>query len=114
MVFTEPDLGVIGVAVRGELALDGPLLMSAPVVFDAAFLEIPFQIDPDGDLRLGSSRPIDTFDLWPVHPTVEAYISGDEVERANQDDDQASCAVAARMVADHFLRLHESECGGDR
>ena len=114
MVFTEPDAGVIGVAVGIVLDLEGPLLLGAPFDLDAAFLEIPFRIDPDGELRLGSAGVIDAFDLWPVASQVEAYITtGRNQEDEVGGEDQASCAMAARVVADHFLHLHESECGGN-
>ena len=113
MVFTEPDAGVIGVAVRIVMNLEGPLLLSAPFELDAAFLELPFRIEPDGELRLGSEGAIDAFDLWPVASLVEAYIVGQNLEDEVGGEDQSSCAVAARVVADHFLNLHESECGGN-
>ena len=113
MVFTEPDVGVIGVAVRLDLDLEGPLLLTTPFDLDAAFLQIPFRIDPDGELHLGSAAAIDAFDLWPVAPMVEAYLADEDVE-AGDGEEQASCAGAARVVADHFLSLHESECGGGR
>ena len=110
MIFSEPDAGVMGVAVRMVLDLEGPLLLSNPFDLNAAFLEIPFRIEPDGELRLGSIGSIDAFDLWPVATAVEAYLAGEELE-APLREDQASCAAAARVVADHFLMLHDSECG---
>ena len=59
-----------------------------------------------------SDVAIDAFDLWPVDPRVEAYLSGTETTTGDQD--QAACAMAARVVADHFLSLHASECDGFR
>ena len=113
MVFTGPDAGVIGVAVRIVMELEGPSRLATPFDLDAAFLELPFRIDPDGELRLGSAAAIDAFDLWPVAPMLESYIM-EGPSREVSGEDQASCAAAARVVADHFLHLHETECGGNR
>ena len=111
VVFTEPDAGMIGVAVGISLDLQGPMRMAAPFTLEAAFLRFPFRIDPDGGLRLGSADPIDAFELWPLDPFVESFIAERETAM-DSGGHRASCAETARVVADHFLRLHESECGG--
>lgn len=113
MAFSTPDAGVLGIAVRIDLDVDGSGPRSIPFAFEPVFLAIPFRIDPDGGLRLGSADPIDAFDLWPVASQVEAYFTGVEVP-GGESGDQAACALAARGVADHFLSLHASECGGLR
>ena len=112
MAFSDPDAGTIGVAVRIGIELEGAELQAIPFESEPAFLTVPFRIDPDGGLRLGSDLVIDAFDLWPVDPRVEAYLSGTETTAG--DEDQAACAMAARVVADHFLSLHASECDGFR
>ena len=110
MAFTEPDAGVLGVAVRIVMDLEGSLVPTGPFDLDAVFLQVPFRIEPDGGLRLGSVEVMDAFDLWPVHRQVEAYIKDLDREGVDEED-PASCALAARVVADHFLGLHASECG---
>ena len=113
MAFTAPDAGTIGISVRIGIELEGPELRAIPFEPESAFLTVPFRVDPDGGLRLGSDVGIDAFDLWPVDPRVEAYLSGTEAP-ATGGEDQVACAMAARVVADHFLSLHASECDGFR
>ncbi len=111
MAFTGRDSGMIGVAVRVDLDPAGRLPISIPFGMNAVFLQMPFQMEPGGGIRIGSVEAMDAFELWPVAPAVEGYIT-DRWTPAPADDEQMICAESARVVADHFLSIHASECDG--
>jgi hypothetical protein len=114
--FESENRGVIGMAVTIDAILEMPPWPPVESVGDHVFLEIPFVLRPDGGLQFAPDGAMSMLEVWPVDPSVGAFVRGDDPSEFAGEDDDLICIQRAKAVAEGFLSLHPpcNGGGGDR
>ncbi|MDG2021548.1 MAG: hypothetical protein P8J59_06330 [Phycisphaerales bacterium] len=102
--FETASTGIIGVAVRLSIGRDDLPEISTVGLFEHAYLELPFHLTEDGDLRIAPDGPLDGLQLIPLDPRLEQSLRS-----AGSDDgldDGEGCSAFARERAEAFLAAH--------
>ena len=103
--FDTPSKGVIGVAVRLSVGRADLSEISTDGLFEHAYLELPFQINKSGELKIAPDGPLDGLDLIPLDERLEwSMRSGGMGDGDGGDQDE--CAAFARERSEAFLAAH--------
>ncbi|MCP4835195.1 MAG: hypothetical protein GY895_10580 [Phycisphaera sp.] len=104
IIETNDGVEMLGMLVRIDLELDGPMGISTAGVFDEAFLQVPVERGPEGSLRIGANHVIDGLELLPVDPSLASMYRSDPVRGLQPSG--VDCGAFARARAEAFLDLH--------
>ncbi|RPG14320.1 MAG: hypothetical protein CBB69_012035 [Phycisphaera sp. TMED9] len=102
--FETASRGTIGVAVRLSIGRDDLHEISTDGLFEHAYLELPFHLAGDGNLRIAPDGPLDGLQLIPLDPRLEQSLRFGGM--GDGFDDGEGCSAFARERAEAFLAAH--------